>query len=168
MLGKMASAKKPPADRRPTGAAFLLTQVGSHAASRFGRRIAAIGLTPPDAGVLVKISSHPGISQQALAKHLGVVPSRMVALIDDLEKKAIVERKRSTEDRRNYELSLTEHGHRILGEIFRISAEHEASLCAALSPKERVLLSNLCRRIADDQGLTPGVHPGYRSLGKRK
>jgi len=168
MIIKMASSSKKPADRRPSGAAFLLTQVGSHAASRFGQRVAAIGLTPPDAGVLIKISSHPGISQQALATHLGVVPSRMVALIDDLESKGIVERTRSTEDRRNYQLGLTDHGRKILGEIFRISAEHDASICAALSPKERALLSSLCRRIADEQGLTPGVHPGYRSLGKRK
>ena len=164
----MNSAKKRPADRRPSGAAFLLTQVGSHAAARFGQRIAAIGLTPPDAGVLGNIASHPGISQQALAKHLGVVPSRMVALIDDLESKSIVQRKRSPEDRRNYELSLTGHGQKLLGEIARIAAEHEASLCAALNPKERALLTDLCRRIAEEQGLTPGVHPGYRSLGKRK
>jgi DNA-binding MarR family transcriptional regulator len=168
MISEMVSEKKLSVDRRPTGAAFLLTQVGSHAASRFGQRIASIGLTPPDAGVLGKISSHPGISQQALATHLSVVPSRMVALIDRLEEKGIVERKRSSGDRRNYELSLTDHGRHVMVEISRIAHEHELSFCAALSPKERAQLSNLCRRIAEQQGLTPGVHPGYRSLGKRK
>ena len=154
-------------DRRPTGAAFLLAQLGAHAARRFGERVAQIGLTPPDAGVLRKIAADPGISQQALAEHLGVMPSRMVGLVDDLENRGIVERRRSTEDRRNYELHLTQKGRKVLDELSRIAAEHEESLCAALNKEERMQLRDLCRRIATEQGLTPGVHPGYRHLERR-
>jgi DNA-binding MarR family transcriptional regulator len=157
-----------PPGRRPGGAAFLLAQLGAHAAMRFAQRIAEIGLTPPDAGILGNIATRPGISQQALAEHLGVMPSRMVALIDQLESKGIVERKRSAEDRRNYELSLTQKGRQVLGEIGRIAQEHEASLLAALTPEEREQLRSLCTRIADEQQLTPGVHPGYRGLGRPK
>jgi DNA-binding MarR family transcriptional regulator len=155
-------------DRRPTGAAFLLAQLGAHGARRFAERVAEIGLTAPDAGLLRKIASDPGVSQQALAEHLGVMPSRMVALVDELETKGIIERRRSTEDRRNYELHLTERGRRVLGELSRIAAEHEERFCAALSKEERMQLRDLCRRIADEQGLTPGVHPGYRQLGRKK
>jgi DNA-binding MarR family transcriptional regulator len=154
--------------QRPTGAAFLLAQLGAHAARRFGERIAAIGLIPPHAGLIRKIASDPGISQQALAEHLGIMPSRMVALVDELESKGIVERRRSTEDRRNYALELTPTGRRLLGELSRIAVEHEEALCAALSKEERLQLRDLCRRIAEQQGLTPGVHPGYRWLGSRK
>jgi DNA-binding MarR family transcriptional regulator len=92
----------------------------------------------------------------------------MVALVDGLETKGIIERRRSTEDRRNYELHLTERGRRVLGELSRIAAEHEESFCAALSKEERMQLRDLCRRIAGEQGLTPGVHPGYRELGRKK
>jgi hypothetical protein len=46
----------------------------------------------------------------------------------------------------------------------RIGAEHEEGLCAALTRAERAQLIDLCRRIADQQGLTPGVHPGFRQL----
>jgi DNA-binding MarR family transcriptional regulator len=164
----MAQEKKSPVERGPSGAAFLLAQVGAQGARRFGERVAEIGLTPPDAGLLGKIAARPGVSQQALAEHLGVMPSRMVALVDELEGKGIIERRRSTEDRRNYELHLTEKGRRVLGEIARIGAEHEESFCAALSKEERMQLSDFCRRIANEQGLTPGVHPGYRSLGRKK
>jgi len=157
-----------PPDRRPVGVGFLLAQLGAHAARRFGERIAAIGLTPPDAGLIRKIASDPGISQQALAEHLGVMPSRMVALVDELESKGIVERRRSTEDRRNYALELTEKGRRVLGELSRIAAEHEEALCTALNKDERLQLRDLCRRIAEHQGLKPGVHPGYRQLGSKK
>jgi len=156
-------------ERRPGGgAAFLLAQLGAHAGRKFGERVAKLGLTPPDAGLLRKIASDPGISQQALAEHLGVMPSRMVALIDGLEGKGILERRRSTEDRRNYELHLTQQGRQLLGNLGRIATEHEDSLCAALTKEERAQLRELCQRIAAEQGLTPGVHPGYRTLGRKR
>jgi DNA-binding MarR family transcriptional regulator len=108
------------------------------------------------------------VSQQALAKHLGVMPSRMVALVDELETKGILDRRRSTKDRRNYALHLTGRGHQVLGELSRVAAEHEESLCAALNTEERAQLSDLCRRIAEQQGLTPGVHPGYSQLRRKR
>jgi len=163
----VSANKRVPAAHRPSGAAFLLAQVGAHGARRFGERVAEIGLTAPDAGLLRKLASDPGISQQVLADHLGVMPSRMVLLVDDLETKGIVERRRSTEDRRNYALHLTPRGHQVLGQLSRVAAEHDESLCAALSKEERVQLRDLCRRIAEQQGLTPGVHPGYRHLGTK-
>ncbi len=155
-------------DRRPTGVAFLLAQLGAHAARRFGERIAVLGLTPPDAGMLRKISSDPGISQQDLAEHLGIMPSRMVALIDELERKRIVKRSRNTEDRRNYALALTENGRQVLRELSHVAAVHEVALCAALSEEEKLQLGDLLRRIAEEQGLKPGVHPGYRQLGSKQ
>jgi DNA-binding MarR family transcriptional regulator len=103
-------------------AAFLLAQLWAHGARRFAERVAKIGLTAPDAGLLRKIASDPGVSQQALAEHLGVMPSRMVALVDELETKGIIERRRSTEDRRNYALQLTQRGNQLLGELSRVAA----------------------------------------------
>jgi len=44
--------------------------------------------------------------------------------------------------------------------------EHEDALCAVLTATERDQLSSLLRRIAGEQGLTAGVHPGYRQLGR--
>lgn len=114
------------------------------------------------------IAANPGISQQALAEHLGLMPSRMVALIDNLEQKKLVERVSSAEDRRMYALRLTARGQQGLGEIARIGLEHEKDLCAGLTEKERGTLAELCRKIASRQGLTPGVHPGYRTLGNKR
>ncbi|MDB5330179.1 MAG: transcriptional regulator, MarR family [Phycisphaerales bacterium] len=150
------------------GLGFLLSQLGAHATGRFGERLSAIGLSPPDSGLLMKINSAPGISQQALAEHLGVLPSRMVALIDTLEQKELVERVPSPDDRRTYALHLTPRGKQILGDIARIATEHERDLCAALSKDERATLAELCSRIGRQQGLTPGVHPGYRQLGPKR
>ena len=163
----MKSWPKPsePARKPPTGLAFLLAQVGAHGAMQFARRMEAIGLTPPDAGILRKLAMDPGITQQALAEHLGVVPSRMVALLDGLEQRGLVERASSPDDRRSYALRLTPRGQEMLGQIMRIGGEHEQDLCAALNAKERATLVALLRRVAEQQGLTPGVHPGFRTLG---
>jgi DNA-binding MarR family transcriptional regulator len=149
---------------RPTGAAFLLSQLGAHAADCFGERIAVLGISPPHAGILRIIAATPSCNQQALAKSLGVLPSRMVILIDELVEKELVERKRSQTDRRHSMLVLTKKGSDFLERLSKLAAEHEADLCAALTMEERNTLATLCRKIAAQQGLTPDVHPGYRKL----
>jgi DNA-binding MarR family transcriptional regulator len=148
----------------PTGAAFLLAQLGAHAADRFAERIDVLGITPPHAGILRLVATTPSCNQQALAKRLGVLPSRMVILIDELTEKGLVERKRSTKDRRHSELVLTKRGRRTLEKLSKLAAEHEADLCAGLTAKERDTLAALGRKIVHHQGLTPDVHPGYRKL----
>ncbi len=148
----------------PTGAAFLLSQLGAHAAQLFAGRIRSLGISPPHAGILRIIASMPECSQQKLARRMCVVPSRIVVLIDELTAKGVVERQRSAKDRRNYELVLTKQGHALLERLSEVAAEHEADLCAALSKDEREKLANLCRKIVMQQKLIPNVHPGFRSL----
>ena len=149
---------------RPTGAAFLLAQLGAHAADRFAERIEGLGVAPRHAGILRVISTTPACNQRLLAKRLGVLPSRMVILLDELTEKGLLERKRSTKDRRHSEIILTRRGQRMLEKLSRLAAEHEADLCAALTAKECEQLAALGRKIVHQQGLTPDVHPGYRKL----
>ena len=93
-----------------------------------------------------------------------MLPSRMVILIDELTEKGLVERKRSTKDRRHSNIVLTTRGQQMLKKLSRLAVEHEADLCAALTAKEREQLAALGRKIVHQQGLTPDVHPGYRNL----
>ena len=148
-----------------SGVAFLLAQVGAHAADQFAERLEPLKLTPAHAGILRAISHAQGSSQQALAKHLGMFPSRMVFVLDELERLGFVERRPSAKDRRTYELNLTARGRAKLEAIGRIAREHQEALCAALNPGERETLASLLSRIAEHQHLRAGVHPGYRKLG---
>jgi DNA-binding MarR family transcriptional regulator len=157
---KSSQSRKPPA----TGAAFLLAQLGAHAADRFAERIEGLGITPSHAGILRLTARIPSCNQKALAKRLGVLPSRMVILLDELTEKGLLERKRSTKDRRHSELVLTKRGERVLEKLSHLAAKHEADLLAGLSAKERDTLAALGRKIVYHQGLTPDVHPGYRKL----
>jgi DNA-binding MarR family transcriptional regulator len=146
------------------GAAFLLAQLGAHAAQLFAERIAALDLTPAQAGLLRLLAQTPGRSQRELADDLGMPPSRFVSFADDLEERGLIERRRNSNDRRLYALHLSERGLEMLAQLREAAAAHEQHLCQALSPDEHQQLTGLLRRLAEQQGLTPGVHPGYRSL----
>ena len=144
--------------------AFLLAQLGSHAAARFADRLSPLDLMPAHAGTLRLIDSSEGISQQALGAVLGVAPSRLVVLIDELQQRRLVDRRDHPHDRRSYALYLTEKGRDVLKVIGRAARDHEESLCAALSAQERADLASLLERIARQQGLKPGVHPGFSRM----
>jgi DNA-binding MarR family transcriptional regulator len=157
------------ASRRSPGSyspAFLLAQVGAHAAAKFAERLEELKLSPAHAGILRILSSTPAITQQSLAAMLAMVPSRLVALIDELEGRGLVERREHAEDRRRYALHLTQDGRSLLAMIGRASREHSQTLLAALSKEEQQQLATLLRRIADEQKLIRGVHPGYRHIGR--
>jgi DNA-binding MarR family transcriptional regulator len=112
------------------------------------------------------IGRQSGLSQQALANLLGMFPSRLVLMLDELERSGPIERRANTGDRRVYSLYLTVSGKKALLAIGRIARQHEEALCAALNTNERETLARLLSRIAEEQQLRPGVHPGYRRLGR--
>lgn len=164
-MAKRKPAKEAQLDRR--GTAFLLTQVGSLAAMKFAERLREIDLAPPHAGLLRAIASAPGQSQQRLAAFLGMVPSRLVPLLDELEQKGLVERRDDAEDRRLYAVHLTDDGVKRLADVARIGRAHDDAFCGVITSAERETLGSLLARIAEAHGLTAGVHPGYGRLGDR-
>lgn len=145
--------------------AFLLAQLGAHAASQFAERLGVLELTPPDAGILRLLRIAAGLSQQELASKLQIHPSRLVAILDNLEKRGFVERRANPDDRRLYSLHLTKDGEEVLERMGKVAREHQDALLTALSREERNQLTALLLRIADQQGLVRGVHPGYQRLG---
>ena len=166
MLCNNLHMKKHEPGQQRQGAAFLLAQVGAHAAGRFAELLAPLHLSPPHAGILRALSRTAGLSQQELASILNMHPSRLVGLVDELETSGFVKRQENVGDRRTYALHLTDEGQAILGEIGRIAREHQDSLLASLGKEEREQLAEFLQRIAEDQGLTPGVHPGFSRIGR--
>jgi DNA-binding MarR family transcriptional regulator len=156
MAGKQSSKNASPA--------FLVAQVGAHAAAKFAERLGPLGLTPAHVGLLRVIAGSEGPSQQDVAERLGLFPSRLVALLDELQDRGLVQRLENPRDRRVYLLQLTEEGTQVLQSVGRVAREHQDALLAALSADERDLLASLLLRVADQQGLRPGVHPGFARL----
>lgn len=52
--------------------------------------------------------------------------------------------------------------------LSEIAREHEHELTAGLTGQQRKTLNELLTALAEQQGLTPAVHPGYRQLGRRR
>lgn len=72
-------------------------------------RLAPMGLTVQMCGVLIRLGEGP-LSQHELGEQLGIDRTTVVELIDELEKKRVVERRRNPSDRRSYLLTLTPKG----------------------------------------------------------
>jgi DNA-binding MarR family transcriptional regulator len=154
--------------QRPRGpsVAFLLAQVGASSAKRFANALEPLKLAPCDAGILRQLGRTPGVSQQELANRLGMHASRLVGLIDALEKRGLVVREPNPQDRRFYSLRLTEHGEQTLEEIGRIAQAHNREVCSGLEEEEVRQLGALLEKLAGQHGLTPEIHPGYGDMGK--
>ena len=146
--------------------AFLLSQLGAFASTLFAERVAPLDLTPPQVGFLRLVGGEPGSSQQAIAGRLGMAPNRLVHLVDEMEERGLIERRRHPQDRRNHALHLTAEGSQLMGHLSGVAAAHEEAICAGLAPQERRQLGDLLERVAANQGLQPGIHPGYRLLGR--
>jgi DNA-binding MarR family transcriptional regulator len=106
------------------------------------------------------------MTQRALADLLGIFPSRLVLLLDELEERGLVERHASRADRRSHALRLTPKGKTQLAVIGRVAQRHQEDLCAGLTSAEQARLRELLEKIAAEQELRPGVHPGYRKMGR--
>ncbi len=149
--------------KRPSGVALLLSQLGAHVAAEFARRLAPLDLTPAHVGTLRVLAGQPGLSQQELARAIGAVPSRVVKLLDELEERGLVERRRSETDRRNHELFLSDAASARLADVLSVVVEHDQAIAAGLTAKELGTLRELLAKVAEAQGIAPLGHPGYRS-----
>ena len=147
-------------DHAPSSVAFLLSQVGIHASQRFARRIAEIDLQPPQFRVMNMVDAVEGRSQQAIAETIGAPPSRMVAIVDELEARRLIERRPHPGDSRAHALYLTAAGRRLLARGRKIAIEHEEELMKGLSAADRRRLVALLQKVVEEQGIGSGVHPG--------
>ena len=146
--------------------AFLLTQLGTHAARRFAEQLTPLKLAPHHVGILGILNRAESQSQRQLAATLRMHASRLVALIDELEALELVARQANGNDRRTYSLRITDKGRETLAAVGKIGREHNDVICGALNAEEREQLAQLLQRIANEQGLARGIHPGYSQLGK--
>jgi DNA-binding MarR family transcriptional regulator len=159
MSDQNMSATPSAAHLRVPGVAFLLSQLGFHSARLWKDRLGPLGVDPRHVVLLRHVAAAEGQSQQALGRAMQIPPSRMVALVDELERGDLLERRPSPADRRAHALYLTDDGRRLLDRLMQVSADHEAELGAGLTQAERHQLVALLSRIAAEQGLPTGVHP---------
>jgi DNA-binding MarR family transcriptional regulator len=144
----------------PDRVAFLVSQLGSHSAARFTERLRPLGLHPRHFGLLSHLAAADGQTQQRLATAMAIHRNVMVGLVDDLEDRGLVQRRRHPRDRRAHAVHLTAAARDLLIQAQRAADEHEAELLAGLDEPDRRQLVSLLQHLAQHAGLAPGVHPG--------
>lgn len=125
-----------------------LARAGRRAAESF---LEPTGLRPRHLVALTLLSDHGPASQQGLAEALSLDPSNVVGLLNELEERGLIERRRNPVDRRRHIVELSTEGRDQLLAIQRRLARVEDDVLRALSPEERATLHDLLLRAAGGQ-----------------
>lgn len=119
--------------------------------ARVGRRAAEAsmapgGLRPRHLIALGLLREHGSVSQQALAETLSLDPSNVVGLLNELEERGLVTRRRDPEDRRRHIVEVSSLGEEELEVANARLSCVENELLSALSAQERSTLYDLLVR----------------------
>lgn len=150
----------PDAERPFRSVGFTISTTGYAIARLFRELLAPLGLEPREFALLRTVATSEGVTQQAIGERMGVAPSRMVAFVDSLEERGLLERRQNPDDRRARALFLTPSGRELLEGAFAVAVEHERRLSSGLSAEERRQLLDLLARVGAQLGIPPGVHAG--------
>jgi MarR family transcriptional regulator, lower aerobic nicotinate degradation pathway regulator len=130
-----------------TSFGFLLHKAAQKLREDFEAALAPHDLQARQAGLLMTLASAGMLSQQAIGQLHRVDRTTMVALIDDLEARELVERVRDPGDRRVYRLMLTRSGRAIAKKAAALLKSCEAASLAALATSEQDLLHGLLTKL---------------------
>jgi DNA-binding MarR family transcriptional regulator len=139
---------------------FLLSRMGMVTMKHFAEHLEPLGLNTRLWGAMNVLEAEGAITQHALGACVGIDPSSMVATIDELESKGLVERRPHPSDRRAHALHLTRKGRETLARGREVARVAHEELFAPLSEEERQQLHDLLLRLAlATRAAGPGVRP---------
>ena len=104
-------------------------------------------LTPGEFGLLVLVERNVGMSQMALARALGIDRSTLVPILDRLQARGLVVRRRSPTDGRMHALALTPNGTKALARYTKLVRGHERRIATGLSADETRTLLELLDKV---------------------
>jgi DNA-binding MarR family transcriptional regulator len=126
------------------GQLFFRLWRASH--TRTADALTSLGLTPALFAVLNLLGAREGTIQQQLSSDMGIDPSAMVKLINELEGAGLADRRRRPNDRRAWEVTITRKGRRTLQRARRLASQVEDEVLGGLTATDRRELLTLLRR----------------------
>lgn len=150
-------AARPPAFGQAVG--FLLSQLGYVVARHFRSAMSEVGLEPRQFALMRAIDANEGQSQNFLVDMLRIPASSMVALVDHLEVRGLVERRVHPSDRRARTLHVTGVGRTVLEKATALAMALEQRICAGLTPEQRLELIERLQHVGVNLDVIEGVHP---------
>jgi DNA-binding MarR family transcriptional regulator len=128
---------------------FLLKRLGFAAKDASMKRYEETGLHPYHYAILLALGEDSHDTQGAIADALGYDRGQLVGLLDDLEERGLVDRRRDPNDRRRQLVRLTPDGKRTLGRLRALARQIEDEFLAPLADDERATLHSLLFRLAE-------------------
>jgi DNA-binding MarR family transcriptional regulator len=122
---------------------YLLKLLGMAARERSIGAFEPTGLSPQHYAILSLLEEGARETQATIADALGYDRSHLVGLLDELEAKTLVERRRDPGDRRRHLVSMTPAGKKALGQLRAIAKQVEHDFLAPLDPDARQSLHAL-------------------------
>jgi DNA-binding MarR family transcriptional regulator len=113
----------------------------------FSRLYQEIGESPGRFATLTLIGRNSGISQTALSHASGRDKSSLTPVVEDLVRRGLVARQRTSHDRRTYSLNLTADGKKTLAIMTRCARQHERNLERIVGPRDRTRFLRLLKKI---------------------
>jgi DNA-binding MarR family transcriptional regulator len=142
--------------------AFMLSSLGYTVSRRFHEVLRPLELEPGEFALLRAVAAGDGEAQNALAERLHISPSWMVAVVDELEQRGLLERRSHARDRRVRNLHLTPAGKKLLRQAERQAEQFDRQVAGQLGDGELAQLLELLDRVAAGLELQPGVHAAMR------
>ena len=136
---------------------WLLTQTANHAGRLVADAFSSVGARGYHYRLLATLEEFGPASQAALGRRSGIHLSDMVAAINELADRQLVERAPDPADRRRNIISLTAAGKRQLRRLEKRLAECQDELLAPLSRDERQRLTELLSRLLDHHNRRTGA-----------
>jgi MarR family transcriptional regulator, 2-MHQ and catechol-resistance regulon repressor len=132
---------------RALDAYIKLTRASGTLDARLATNLARLGLTAGQLGVMEALMHLGPLSQGALGRKLLRSGGNVTTVIDNLERRKLVARRRNREDRRVVTVDLTRAGRRLIEKIFPVHARAVAQAMETLTPAEQEELGRLCRKL---------------------
>jgi DNA-binding MarR family transcriptional regulator len=148
--------------------AFMLSTLGFAVSRRFHHVLEPLELEPGEFALLRAVAASEGESQHALAERLHISPSWMVAIVDELERRGLIERRPHAHDRRVRNPHLTAAGKKLLKQAERKAQQFDRQVARPLTDAELEQLVGLLQRVAAGLDIQPGAaHAALRERSPR-
>lgn len=126
---------------------FLLHEVARLLRLRFEQKAKELGLTRAQWQTISYVSNNEGINQAALADMLEIKPITLVPILDKLEERKLVERRRDPKDRRAQRLYLEDAARPLLMDMHAIGEATRAEALVDVTQAERDQLFSILARM---------------------